>query len=187
MVGDANREYMSGVLIPAPPEVDAFVRRFRERYPGIAMHHVPPHITLMVPFVPPGRVGQPPDLGVLEAATARLHGVCRQVAPFEVCLDRYGMFPGGVLYLAPRNEQPVFDLYRRIQAAFPEYPAYGGQFNNYVPHMTLDVYGTDEALAVVPRPAFKPFEFTVTEILIAYGDPEVEDVWAVHAVVPLEG
>jgi 2'-5' RNA ligase len=186
MPGEIGREYMSGVLIPAPPEVDAFVRRFRERYPGTAMHHVPPHITLMVPFVPPGRVGEPPNLEVLDAAATRLRGVCRQVAPFPVCLDHYGMFPGGVLYLALRDDRHVTDLHRRIQAAFPDYPAYGGQFNDFVPHMTLDVYGTDEALAMVPRPSFAPFEFTVSEILIAYGDPEVEDVWAVHATVPLE-
>ena len=186
MQGDV-REYMSGVLIPAPPEVDAFVRRFRERNPGIAMHHVPPHITLMVPFVPPGPVGQPPNLDVLDTATARLNGICRQVAPFEVCLDHYDMFPGGVLYLALRDDRPVVNLYRRIQAAFPEYPPYGGQFDAFVPHMTLDVYGSDEALAVVPRPSFEPFVFTVTEILVAYGDPDIEDVWAVHATVPLEG
>jgi 2'-5' RNA ligase len=182
---------ISGVLIMMPEAVAAFARDFRARYavrhPSTVVHSVPPHISLMVPFVPPGRVGGPLDTTALNEATARLREVCRSVAPFTVTLDRYGTFPGGVLFLAPRDPEPTKRLYHLIQAAFPEYPAYGGEYAEFVPHMTLDVYGTDEALAGVPRPAFEPFSFGVREVVVAYGDLEVADSWTLHAVVPLGG
>jgi 2'-5' RNA ligase len=187
MGDDPNRELASAVLIPAPPPVVAFIEAFREQYAGGAFFHVPPHLTVMWPFVSPGRVADGADPALLAETTAKLREICQKAAPFSVTLDHYASFSEGVLYLAPQNPEPIVSLHRLILSVFPDYPPYGGAFNGFVPHMTLVIFESEDTLQAVPRPDFEPFTFRVTELHFMYGDLEAWDRWTLAATIPLGG
>ncbi len=181
-----DRPLVSTVLICAPPDVAEFTETFRSRYAGVDYHHVPPHITVMWPFVSPGTVQQGADPAILEEATQKLRAVCQNVEPFLVTLDRYGTFAGRVLYLAPQDPTPIVALHEEILRAFPGYLPYGGQFGMaLVPHLTLGFFDSEEELNAVPRPPFEPFTFRVGDVYFMYGDIEVPEPWKTVAIIPL--
>ncbi len=123
----------------------------------------PAHLTLLYPFVPPDEVGQ---------AMPRLRRALAAAKPFDVTLDRYGRFPNAV-FLEPAEAQALIDLHRRLAAAFPEYPVYGGEFGHaFRPHLTL-AHSEDDAGP--PDPVLPPapsFTFRVDQVFVLVGDPE---------------
>lgn len=97
-------------------------------------------------------------------------------------------FPGGALYLALQDPAPVVALYRRLLAAFPAYPAYGGEFgDDLLPHMTVMTFQPEAEREVFPRPACAPLTFGVDALHFLYGAEEALENWATAAVVPLGG
>ena len=58
-------------------------------------------------------------------------------APFDFRLDRTAWFGTAVLWLAPADPAPFAVLIARVVAAFPDYPPFGGQFEEVVPHLTV--------------------------------------------------
>jgi hypothetical protein len=52
-------------------------------------------------------------------------------------LARPGWFSQRVLYLAPTPAAPFEELTSAVSASFPEYPPYGGAFDDVVPHLTI--------------------------------------------------
>jgi 2'-5' RNA ligase len=178
---------VSAVIICAPPPVAEFVRSLRGESKPDGAQGVPPHITVMYPFVSPGTVagGQDPEL--VKEAIERLRAICRTIAPFSVTLDRYGTFPGRVLYLAPSDPGPIVALYERLLAHFPAYPLYGGEFTEIVPHLTVVVVESQAALDDLPRPPFDPMTFEVRQLHYVVGDPELARPWSLAGVIPLEG
>ncbi len=178
---------VSAVILPMPPEVRAFTEAFRQEHRCWKYQHVPPHITLMWPFVSPGKPGAP-DRALLAATTKKLRVVCREVAPFSVTLDHYDSFPdSGVLYLAPRDPEPISRLHRHILAAYPDYPPYEGMYNDYIPHMTLGFFESPEAIARACCEPFEPFTFEASELLFMVGDPDFTVPWSTAGVIPLGG
>ncbi len=175
----------SAIVIPAPPPVADFVETFRREHPGREPYALLPHITVMWPFISPGTVNGGPDEALLHRTIDRLRRVCREVQPFMVTLDRYGTFPGGVLYLAPQDPTPIIALHQKILAEFPEYPPYGGEYGALIPHMTLGVFGDDELLSTLPRPALEPLSFLVDRLCFMYGDQNFLRPWVRAAVIPL--
>lgn len=181
-----DRALVSTVLIPAPPEVAAFTESWRAQFAGADFFHVPPHLTVMWPFVSPGTVADGADPAILDATAAKLRDVCRDAAPFSLTLDRYAVFPrGGVLYLAPRDPAPIMALQDRIFAAFPQYVPYEGQHDTFIPHMTLGFFSSEEALAAAPKPAFEPFTWWVDAVHWLYGDLAELTRWQTAAVISL--
>jgi 2'-5' RNA ligase len=59
------------------------------------------------------------------------------VTPFDFRLDRIGWFGTTVLWLGPEDPAPFRDLTERVFAAFPDFPPFGGQFEDVVPHLTV--------------------------------------------------
>ncbi|MGB6454166.1 MAG: 2'-5' RNA ligase family protein [Streptosporangiaceae bacterium] len=116
-------------LIVEVPAAEPVVGRHRADLDANAGLGVPAHITILAPFVPAGRLGAP--------ERDRLAGVFAAVLPFELRLDRTCWFGTTVLWLGPRDPAPFSDLTGRVFAAFPEYPPFGGQFDEVVPHLTV--------------------------------------------------
>ncbi len=185
MQASDDQTLVSALVIPAPPPVAAFVEAFRREHPGQDSYALPPHITVMWPFISPGTLSSGPDEALLRRTADRLRRVCREIQPFTVVLDRYGTFPGGVLYLAPRDPAPIVALHKRILAEFPEYPPYGGEYGEYVPHMTLGFFETMTPLEVVPRPVLEPLDLPVDRLCFMYGDQSFSRPWVNAAVIPL--
>jgi hypothetical protein len=101
---------------------------WRARYDAAALTGVPAHVTLLYPFLDGGRIGADvlSGLTLLFAAAAPIR--------FELAEPR--RFPG-ILYLAPRPDEPMRELTRRIWARHPETPPYGGAFPEITPHLTV--------------------------------------------------
>ena len=86
------------------------------------------HITLLGPWA---ERPSAQDLGCVARIAAA-------VGPFSVKLAEVNEFPDGVIYLRPEPDSQLRELISRLMAAFPQYPPYGGQYPDVVPHLTLD-------------------------------------------------
>jgi 2'-5' RNA ligase len=166
----------TAVLIVPPFEVQAFAASLRPRDPPGRWSHVPAHITLLYPFAPPEDT---------DRSLPRLRRALAPVRPFAVTLDRYGRFPTAI-FLEPADPRPLIDLYGHLAAAFPEYPAYGGEFGPGLhPHLTLahseDGLGLHE-LALRPAPSFT---FRVDRLVVYAGAPDSSAPYVPLAVVGL--
>lgn len=182
-----NQQLVSGVIICAPPPVAEFVQTVRGLHAesNSVTHVLPPHITLLYPFVSLGNDQNGLDPAILTETTAQLRAVCQDVVPFSITLDRYSTFPGRVLFLAPAETRPLVALHERLQRAFPQYPLYGGDHSEIVPHLTISVVDSQAALDSLSRPAFSPFTFEVRELHFVYGDATLCRPWTDAAVIPL--
>ena len=126
------------VLLMPLLEVESAVGELRSRHDPSAAVGVPPHITVVYPFLPPHR---------LHAAELReLAEVIAEHGPLSFDLVGVCGFPG-VVYLAPEPAQPLVDLVKSVSARFPEAPPYGGAFPEIVPHLTVAMTGRAEAPA----------------------------------------
>ncbi|NDL55649.1 2'-5' RNA ligase family protein [Phytoactinopolyspora mesophila] len=95
----------------------------------VAALGVPAHVTVLFPFVSPPQI----DAEVLR----RVAAVAATVSPFDYRLSTTAWFNHDVVHLAPDNPAPFVDLTTRIHAAFPDYPPYGGQYSEPIPHLTI--------------------------------------------------
>jgi 2'-5' RNA ligase len=116
-------------LLVVVPEAEVVVGPFRARLDSSARWGVPPHITVLFPFVPPDAVDQP----VLDRVAAAVAGL----PAFDQTLTRLGWFDERVLWLAPEPGPAFQALTAAVWAAFPEHPPYQGEFADVVPHLTI--------------------------------------------------
>jgi 2'-5' RNA ligase len=115
------------VLLFAFPEVNV-APDLRRRYDRSARVGMPPHVTLIYPFLRPDAI----DERVLGQLASYFYSVSR----FAVRLGAIGGFPG-VVYLAPEPREDFVQLINAVTALFPEAPPYGGIFDSVIPHMTI--------------------------------------------------
>jgi 2'-5' RNA ligase superfamily len=87
------------------------------------------HITALGPFDPD------PAPVTLDTVAA----IARSTPPVRTRLARLDRFPDGIIHLVPDPADGLRDLTRRLVAAFPAHPPYGGAFGDDVrPHLTVD-------------------------------------------------
>ena len=110
------------------------------------------HITLLAPWVE-----RPATADIAEVAR-----ITEAAGPFDVKLAQVGEFPGGVLYLRPEPDGPLRELTSRLAAAFPGYPPYGGQYDEVIPHLTLDRRSATVTAATVYASVARLLPLTVT-------------------------
>ena len=123
----------TAIVIPVL-EADASTGRWRGAYTQDGACAMPPHVTLLYPFVDDGVLGDRHVRAVAEIVGAR--------PAFDFTLARFGEFPGGegaptVLYIAPEPDAPFRELADALVEAFPEHPLYDGAFAEVVPHLTV--------------------------------------------------
>ena len=110
------------------PEAEPIVGEWRLRHTSDAPLGIPPHVTLLVPFVPAGEL-----TSEVEERLGRLLG---KAEPFEVTFPRAARFPD-VLYLEPQPSEPFSALTEAIAAEWPEHPPYEGVHETVIPHLTV--------------------------------------------------
>ena len=87
-----------------------------------------PHITLLYPL---------PGLRRLHpTALDDVANVLSGTGPIPLRFEQTGRFPG-VLYLDPTPSEPLVALINTLAARFPEYPPYGGAFDEIIPHLSV--------------------------------------------------
>lgn len=128
-----NRRTALVVVVPAAESLVASLRLQHDRMAALG---VPAHVTVLHPFAP----------DVDESIVDRLDRVCAQIQPFDAHFTSTGRFPGGVVWLDPQPKDRFVAMLRLVQQAFPEWPAYGGAFDEPVPHLTI-ASSADELVA----------------------------------------
>lgn len=118
----------SGLIVEVP-EAEPAVRRHRERLDASAPLGIPAHITVLFPFMPPGKID--------EAVLAELEHLFAAASRFRFRLDHTDWFGGDVLWLAPRDPGPFRALTQRAFEAFPAFPPFESQFDDVIPHLTI--------------------------------------------------
>jgi 2'-5' RNA ligase len=118
----------SALIVPVP-EAQPVVGDLRAALDRSAGWGVPPHVTVLYPFLPPDRI----DQRVLDTLAAAV----RTVPAFDVTFARTSRFGDSVLWLAPEPDQPFRALTGAVWARFPEHPPYRGEFADVVPHLTV--------------------------------------------------
>lgn len=120
------------VLVVPVPELERFVRERTEHYDASFLSADPAfvhaHITVLGPFLPAPSAA---DLDLVASIAAG-------VPAFDFRLERLGEFPDGIIHLLPDPDTSFRELTRRLVAAFPQCPPYGGAFPEPIPHLTLD-------------------------------------------------
>ena len=137
---------------------------------------VPAHITLIFPFVPTAQLNQP--------TVTSLTQILRDTAPFEFELGAAARFPT-TLYLAPEPSAAFVRLTEAIVRRFPEYPPYGGAFDNIVPHLTV-AHGNDAVMdeAEADLQSSLPIKSIAREALLLEEVEADHGRWDVRARLP---
>ncbi|HEU4420987.1 MAG TPA: 2'-5' RNA ligase family protein [Pilimelia sp.] len=168
----------SAVLVAVPEAEDA-VGRFRARLDRSAAWGVPPHVTVLYPFVGPDRLA-PPVLDRLAAAIS-------EVPAFGVTLARLSWSgDDDVLWLVPEPDDPFRALTAAVWREFPDHPPYGGIHPDPTPHLTI---GHDAPIDVLREAAeairpLLPIRARVTTAHLMRGSPAA-GAWHTVAALPL--
>lgn len=122
----------SALVIPVP-ELDFLVRpRLERRSPELlpqSLDDTAAHVTLLRPFAELAAV----DDGLVSELTSFF----ADVLPFAFQLSAVSQSPGGLTYLAPEPAGPFRQLTFELVRRFPEFPPYGGEIDEVVPHLTV--------------------------------------------------
>ena len=155
------------VRISLPPGL----KRVRDRLDRAAHLGVPPHVTLVYPWLP--------ATALTRAARGVLSHVARETQPFDVRFVAALRWPG-VVYLEPEPMWPFRALMDRLAIQYPEFPPYGGTIAEVIPHLTL-VENGDAPLDEIAAAAGQrlPFERLVRsmEVLAEDADGRWRTVW----------
>jgi len=164
-------EATSAIVVRVP--LPAALTRLRARWDWAAGAGVPPHVTILFPFLPATRLG--PDV------RRELAAVAATQRPFDVRFARVERFPT-VVYLAPEPSAPFIRLTEAVVERFPDCQPYGGEFDEVIPHLTVtespdapyDEIAT-EAEAVLP------FSHRVSrlEVLVDGGEGRWHGYWRI--------
>src|SRR5947208_10649014 len=127
-------------IVVLVPELEALVGALRNQHTSDGADGMPPHVTLLYPFVDDAEVAH--ALPLVGRALARF-------VSFEVEFRRAARFPD-TLYLVPDPAEPFVAVTRALVDAFPEYPPYAGAFDEIVPHLTV-AHGEPERFDAIER------------------------------------
>ena len=150
----------SALLVPVPP-VQSVARWVRWRFDPSARARMPPHVTVLYPFVSP-----PPSNEVIRT----LRDLFAGVAPFGFDLTEVAWFDERVAYLTPEPSGPFESLTWQVVEKFPGYLPYRGAYGteHVVPHVTLATSGRPDARRRAARRVAKrlPVHATASEVLL---------------------
>jgi hypothetical protein len=118
----------TAVIVPVLA-AEQVIGEHHRRLDRAASWGVPPHITVLYPFVPPEAVDRTTGAALLAAV--------RSVDAFECTFAATDWFGSDALWLAPRPAEPLRRLTLAVWAAFPACPPYEGQYDDIVPHLTV--------------------------------------------------
>jgi 2'-5' RNA ligase len=165
-------------LLVAVPAVEALVGEYRARLDPSALRGVPPHVTVLYPFMAPDDI----DDDVVECL-ADGFAECRRF-DFEVADVRW--FGDTVVYLAPEPADAFRELTRVAVKLFPAFPPYRGAYAESTPHVTIGQDAPiDELRAAADAVASGlPIRASATAITLVVGGTEPAS-WRVHTEITL--
>lgn len=116
----------SGIAIPI--SVPAPIARIRRDWDLAASLGARPHVTILYPFMP--------ESMLTAQVRADLAAIAQTVEPFEVRFTAVRRFDD-VLWVEPKPAAPFRLLTAAVVARWPDWPPYGGIFDDVIPHLTV--------------------------------------------------
>jgi 2'-5' RNA ligase len=167
-----GRSADSTLIVPVP-SVERVLAEFFGRPPQRATTGIPAHITVLFPFAPADAIDT-----ALEAAVGE---VVAGFAPFHFRLADVGTFPR-VLYLAPEPAQPFRELTDALWSRWPQFPPYGGAYDDVIPHLTVAT-GRQPPDVIERLQRLLPLEARAAEVWLL--TQKSDSRWALHRTFPL--
>jgi 2'-5' RNA ligase len=162
---------VSGVVVRVP--LPGPLEGLRRSEDFAAKVGVPPHVTLLFPFMPAA--------ALTPAIRRALAGIAVTVEPFDVRFAEVGRFPG-IVYLVPEPARPFGAMTDAIAARFPAYPPYEGAFEEVIHHLTLVESATaslDEIAAAAQGHLPFTHRVSVMEVLVEGPDARWRGHWRI--------
>lgn len=125
-------------LVVEVPEVDDAVANIRRELDPMAGKGVPPHMTVLFPFVTADQVDA--DL------VTRLEALFRRAPSFEQSFLDVRWFGDEVLWLASDGDEHLRSLTGLVTTQFPDYSPYGGVHAEVIPHLTVADHAPIDAM-----------------------------------------
>jgi len=166
-----GRSADSTLIVPVP-SVEQVLAEVLGR-PQQAPTGIPAHITALFPFAAADAIDT-----ALEAAIGE---VVAGFAPFDFRLVDVGTFPT-VLYLAPEPAQPFRDLTNALWSRWPQFPPYGGAYDDVIPHLTVAT-GRQSPDVIERLQRLLPLEARAAEVWLLTQEPQSR--WALRRRFPL--
>jgi 2'-5' RNA ligase len=151
--------------------IPARLEYLRRRWDPAAAAGVPPHITILYPFVPP--------VGLDPRVRAALADVAAANRPFDVRFDHVARFPS-VVYLVPDPPEPFIRLTEAVHRRFPDFQPYEGAFDDVIPHLTIADSSAAPLVSVAAETAAAlPLTFRVSrlDVLVQGADDRWRSRW----------
>lgn len=117
------------------PELTDLISSYRAKTVAVAAKGVPPHITLLYPWV---------DASQINNHIERLKFTLKHISPFSIIFSSFNFFPNGTLFLQLADDKPIRNVMKAIRNAFPKILPYGGEFLDPAPHLTIAKTRTPE-------------------------------------------
>jgi 2'-5' RNA ligase len=161
-------------LVVLLPELEPTIGDLRRRHTPSGARGMPAHVTLIVPFADTADVG---------ACTEEVARALEPFAPFKVAFRETARF-AGTLYLEPEPAEPFVAMTEALVQAFPDFPPYGGVFDEIVPHATAAT-GDDALISQAEASLPRPLDVTlrVERVWLFENAPEG---WRRHTAFPLD-
>ena len=118
---------MRTAVVVHVPEAGPVVEAWRLEHTNDAPLGMPPHVTIVHPFVPRAELAK---------AEPRLAELVAGHEAFDATFARTARFPT-LLYLEPEPAERFLRLTEEVVAAWPEHPPYEGAHDTVVPHLTV--------------------------------------------------
>ncbi|GAA4261806.1 2'-5' RNA ligase family protein [Dactylosporangium darangshiense] len=175
----AHGTEQTAVIVPVEA-AEPLVGRFRAAYDPAAGWGVGAHVTVLFPFVPPDALDA--------AALADLAAAVASVPRFTATLTAARWFDERVLWLAPEPAEGFRALTAAVWARFPDYPPYGGQHAEVIPHLTVGDSAPVDRLraAQAAIEPLLPVPFAVSSARLIRGRA-APDSWTTVAELSLAG
>jgi 2'-5' RNA ligase len=173
-------EPVLSAVVVAVPEAEPHVGALRAALDPSAALGVPPHVTIMYPFLPPAEID--------DGALAVLGETLAAVAAFDVEFSRVAWFGEEVVWWAPEPAEPFVVLTGAVARRFGLRPYEGAHGDIVVPHLTI---GHDAPIARLKAAAAdvaggRPLHATVQSVRVMTGSTEPRS-WSTVAELPLGG
>ena len=133
-----------------------------------------PHITVLGPFVDRSDVD--------ETLIGTIRKLLAPVRAFDYELSSVRRFGGGLTYLVPDPAAPFIRLTEILAAAFPQWPPYGGMFDEVVPHLSIGEAIPETDVAILGE--LLPISATANEVTLAWWSEDIVDVLESYPLRP---
>jgi len=125
-----------------------------------------PHVTVLGPFVDRSDVD--------ETLVGTIRELLAPVRAFDFKLSAVGRFGGGLTYLVPDPAEPFIRLTKILAGAFPQWPPYGGMFDEVVPHLSIGEELPETVVALLRE--VLPVSVTADEVTLTWWSEDTVEV-----------